>query len=198
MARDDAMTDLAALRIRPASFGDMGSLMRLAGLANAGVSSSGEGSLARFRAPDTAGGLLRTGFPPPASNNGNLPLSLRNNNPGAITWSPFAANLGATQDGRFARWDTPEAGWSAMDRLLGTYRGRGQNTVASIIGGTPDGRQPGWAPRGVDNNSTDAYIAHVTRQLGIGHNDPIPDHLWRQLAQAMATYEAGRPVTRPD
>lgn len=126
-----------------------------------------------------------------------LPASMRYNNPGAMNFGPFARARGASQAGRFAQFSTPEAGWQAMDDLLGVYRRRGQNTVSSVIGGTPDNPNRAWAPRGVDNNSTDQYISTVARRLGIGPNDAIPDAMWPQLAEAMAGYEAGRPNARP-
>ena len=191
---------LAALSIRrpqPLGGGSLGGLMQLAALSRAApTEGGGAGSLAAMRPQDASfprGALSDYAAP----SGGNLPASIRTNNPGAMNYGPFAAGLGATQTGRFAQFATPEAGWSAMDRLLNTYRSRGQNTVASIIGGTPDNPNRAWAPRGVDNNSTDAYIANVARRLGLGPHDVIPDELWRQLSEAMATYEAGRPVSRP-
>lgn len=135
----------------------------------------------------------RTGTTP----NGSLPRTLRTNNPGAIEFGPFARSMGATEsDGRYAIFPSIDAGYSAMERLLGTYMRRGQNTVASIIGGTATDPNRAWAPRSVDNNSTDQYIASVAGRLGIGPNDPIPSEMMQRLAEAMAHYEAGRPVPR--
>lgn len=120
---------------------------------------------------------------------GNQPRSIRTNNPGAIEYGPFAQSAGATgSDGRFAIFPDMATGYGAMDRLLGNYGQQGRNTVSSII--------ERWAPRSTDNNSTDAYIAAVSRQLGIDPNTPIPAHLMPRVAEAMAAYEAGRPVPR--
>lgn len=117
------------------------------------------------------------------------PRSIRTNNPGAINYGPFAQSVGATgSDGRLAIFPDIATGYGAMDRLLGNYGQQGRNTVASII--------ERWAPRNVDNNSTDAYIATVSRQLGIDPNAPIPAHLMPRVAEAMAQFEAGRPVPR--
>src|SRR5262245_35164311 len=67
-----------------------------------------------------------------------LPRSVRTNNPGAIEFGRFAKDAGATgSDGRYATFPTMQAGYGAMDKLLGVYAGRGQNTISSIIGGTP-------------------------------------------------------------
>jgi hypothetical protein len=121
---------------------------------------------------------------------GGDPRTVRTNNPGAIEYGPFARSAGATgTDGRYATFADAGAGYAAMDRLLGNYGRQGRNTVASII--------ERWAPRAVDNNSTDRYIATVSRDVGVGPNDPIPPDLMPRVAEAMAAYEAGRPVPRP-
>lgn len=188
---------LAALQIRPPAF-DLGSTLATlssldaarraqgGGLGLQAITpnpSSGEGAaLSSLRMPGTqptVGGLDRS-----------VPRSLRLNNPGAIEFGPFARSMGATEsDGRYARFSSLENGYAAMDRLLGSYVGRGQNTVSSIIGR--------WAPANVDNNSTARYIASVAARLGLDPDDPVPQHLMPQLAEAMAFYEAGRPVPRP-
>lgn len=132
-----------------------------------------------------------------ATGGARSPRTVRTNNPGAIEFGPFAQSAGATgSDGRYAVFPDVATGYNAMDRLLGVYAGRGQNTIASIIGGTPDNPNRAWAPRSVDNNSTDAYIASVARAVGVDPNAPIPPHLMSRVAEAMAAYEAGRPVPR--
>lgn len=118
------------------------------------------------------------------------PRSVRTNNPGAIESGPFAQRAGATgSDGRYAIFPDMGAGYGAMDRLLGSYGQQGRNTVASII--------ERWAPRTVDNNSTDRYVANVARDVGVDPNAPIPAEMMPRVAEAMAAYEAGRPVPRP-
>lgn len=119
------------------------------------------------------------------------PRSIRTNNPGAINYGPFAASAGATgTDGRLAVFPNAAAGYAAMEKLLDLYeRKHGLNTVAGIISR--------WAPRGVDNNSTDAYISKVAREVGVDPNAPLGPQHRQALLKSMASYEAGRPVDGP-
>lgn len=82
----------------------------------------------------------------------------RNNNPGNLN---FAGQHGASLErpgGRFARFETAYDGLRAIARQLMLYAGRGLNTVEKII--------TTWAPPS-DGNNTPAYIAAVSRQLGV-------------------------------
>lgn len=119
------------------------------------------------------------------------PLTLRYNNPGAIEYKSWLKPYGATlgPGGRYAQFPDVDSGYKAMEGLLGTYQNKhGLNTVEGIVGR--------WAPRNVDNNSTDGYVSHVSKALGVAPNAPLdPSHRPR-LAEAMAHYEAGRPVPR--
>lgn len=119
------------------------------------------------------------------------PLTLRYNNPGAIEYKPFLDKYGATvgPNGRYAQFPDRESGYRAMEGLLGTYQDKhGLNTVGGIVNR--------WAPPNVDNNTTSQYTAHVAKQLGVDPNSPIDRARIPQLAEAMASYEAGRPVPR--
>lgn len=148
-----------------------------------------EGAPRSLLASYTAPTLPSTPRPMAAPGNPQQPRSVRTNNPGAMNYGPFAQRAGAIgSDGRLAIFPDIATGYGAMDRLLGSYGQQGRNTVASII--------ERWAPRNVDNNSTDAYIATVSRQLGIDPNAPIPSHLMPRVAEAMAAYEAGMPIPR--
>ncbi len=117
-----------------------------------------------------------------------LPRGIRNNNFGNIEDGPFAQGLPGYvgTDGRFARFDTPEAGFGAHERLLDTYgRKHGLNTVGGVIGR--------WAPSS-DGNDVNGYGNYVARQLGVGVNDTLDmsDPAMRQrLARAMANFENG-------
>jgi hypothetical protein len=134
----------------------------------------------------------------PGTDDMSLPRSVRLNNPGAIEDGEFARSLPGYMgsDGRYARFRDRESGYGAMERLLRIYMGRGQNSVSTIIGGTPDNPSRSWAPRSVDNNSTDQYIASVARALGVNPNAPLTPEMIPRLAEAMAAYEAGVPVPR--
>jgi len=124
-----------------------------------------------------------------------LPRSIRTFNPGAMNFGPFAQRHGAIgSDGRLAIFPDEATGYKAMGALLDVYGRRGQNTVASIIGGLPNKPNLAWAPRGVDNNSTDTYIQKVASKLGISPNAPVPPEMREPLMRAMAEYEAGVPL----
>lgn len=121
--------------------------------------------------------------------NAGQPRSVRNNNPGNIEDGPFAQGLPgyAGSDGRFAKFDTPDAGSAAQDRLLKSYGDRGFNTPAAIVGR--------WAPAAENGaDSTNAYAAFVAKKLGvtpdtqIDMNDP---NVRATVRSAMAAYEAG-------
>jgi hypothetical protein len=119
------------------------------------------------------------------------PLTLRYNNPGAIEYKPWQAQFGATlgPNGRYAQFPDKESGYKAMEHLLGTYRSKhGLNTITGIVNR--------WAPPNVDNNSTGMYTAHVAKTLGVDPNAPLDPTMTPRLAEAMAAYEAGRPVPR--
>lgn len=109
-----------------------------------------------------------------------------NNNPGNIIDSSFAKSqpgyLGS--DGRFAKFESPEHGETAMHNLLSNYQKRGLNTPASIIGR--------WAPP--SENDTSSYVAQVAKKLGVGPNDPIDvsdPNVRNVLSKTIALVEAG-------
>lgn len=113
------------------------------------------------------------------------PRGLRNNNPGNIEDGEFARSLPgyAGSDGRFAIFDTPEAGTQAKTRLLGSYIQRGFDTPAKIINR--------WAPPS-DNNPTADYAAYVAQRVGLGVNDRVTPDQIPALAQAIAEFENGQ------
>ena len=84
-------------------------------------------------------------------------LAQRRNNPGNIVEGEFARTHGAlASDGnRFARWDTPEAGFEAM-RILLRIRYNGLTVAAAINK---------WAPP--VENRTDLYVANVCKWTGL-------------------------------
>ena len=102
---------------------------------------------------------------PMSSAGGQVPRGLRNNNPGNIEAGAFTQGIPGYQgsDGRFAKFETPEQGILAADRLLQSYAKRGLNTVAGIVNR--------WAPP--SENDTGAYAAQVAREIGVDPNQPI-------------------------
>lgn len=124
---------------------------------------------------------------------------IRNNNPGNLN---FAGQAGATREngsGRFASFNSPEEGLSALSKQLDLHftgksakakeAGRPLNTVAGII--------EAWAPP--NENNTKKYIADVAKELGVSpnavlnHKDP---KVKTALMQAIVRKEnGGNPYT---
>lgn len=111
---------------------------------------------------------------------------IRNNNPGNLEFSktnPWSGQTG--DDGRFAKFETPEHGIRALGRNLLSYQRQGIDTVGDIINR--------WAPP-TDNNNTDAYIKSVCAQLGVTPDQQLdasnPDTL-KALCAAIIHHENG-------
>lgn len=119
------------------------------------------------------------------------PRGLRNNNPLNIEAGPFAQGQpGFTgSDGRFARFETPQQGVEAADRLLQSYAARGLTTPIAIVSR--------WAPAGDGNNNPTAYANAVAQKMGVRADQPInmaDPGVRQQLISAMAEMENGRPL----
>ncbi len=120
-----------------------------------------------------------------------LPRSVRNNNPGNLEASSWVQKqpgyIGS--DGRFAIFETPDAGYSAMEGLLQSYSRRGLNTVGSIINR--------WSPQSDPTNqpgSTNNYVRSVAKAVGVSPTDEIninDPELRGRLVRAMAEVEGG-------
>ncbi|HBA3815013.1 TPA: hypothetical protein J5U00_000162 [Escherichia coli] len=117
---------------------------------------------------------------------GDAARGIRNNNPGNLEYSksnPWVGQNG--DDGRFAKFETPEHGIRALGRNLMSYQRHGIDTVNEIINR--------WAPP-TDNNDTSAYIKAVCEQLGVSADEPLdssnPDTL-KALCAAIIQYENG-------
>lgn len=111
---------------------------------------------------------------------------IRNNNPGNLEYSKTNPWVGQTgDDGRFAKFETPEHGIRALGRNLMSYQRQGIDTVSEIINR--------WAPP-ADNNDTTAYIKAVCEQLGVSADEPLdssnPDTL-KALCAAIIHHENG-------
>ncbi|EDB7600513.1 hypothetical protein F9271_08455 [Salmonella enterica] len=117
---------------------------------------------------------------------GDAACGIRNNNPGNLEYSksnPWVGQNG--DDGRFAKFETPEHGIRALGRNLMSYQRQGIDTVNEIINR--------WAPP-TDNNDTAAYIKAVCEQLGVSADEPLdssnPDTL-KALCAAIIQHENG-------
>jgi hypothetical protein len=84
--------------------------------------------------------------------NPNAPAPIRNNNPGALM-----------PGGKLAQFKTPEEGLAAMDQNLQSYGKQGVKTLSGVIAK--------WAPP--NENDTQAYIADVSKRLGVDPNAPV-------------------------
>jgi hypothetical protein len=115
------------------------------------------------------------------------PRGLRNNNPGNIEDGAFAKSQPGYKgsDGRFAIFDSAEAGQGAQAALLQSYGSRGINTISAAVNR--------WAPKSDGNDST-AYADYVAKRLGVSADTPIdltnPKNA-RALATVMAEFENG-------
>lgn len=117
---------------------------------------------------------------------GDSARGIRNNNPGNLEYSKTNPWVGQTgDDGRFAKFETPEHGIRALGRNLLSYQRQGIDTVNDIINR--------WAPPS-DNNDTDAYIQAVCAQLGVTPDQPLdasnPDTL-KALCASIIQHENG-------
>ncbi|ENF6321248.1 hypothetical protein ABRW72_003504 [Salmonella enterica subsp. enterica serovar Newport] len=124
---------------------------------------------------------------------GDSARGIRNKNPGNLEYSKTNPWVGQTgDDGRFAKFETPEHGIRALGRNLLSYQRQGIDTVNDIINR--------WAPPS-DNNDTAAYIKAVCAQLGVTENQPLdasnPDTL-QALCAAIIKHENGTQPYSPD
>ncbi len=109
----------------------------------------------------------------------------RNLNPGNIN---FAGQEGATKSGRFAKFETVEAGVAQMYKQLAKYEKGGLNTIEQIISK--------WAPS--NENDTEGYIKFVSDKMGVARDSQISMTNPSQAAaliSAMAKKESGWSLT---
>jgi hypothetical protein len=116
-------------------------------------------------------------------------------NPGAMEDNEYTRSLPgyAGASGRFATFDTPQAGIAAQENMLRrSYVGRGINTVNKIIDKyTPASKENPEAGR-------NSYKTYVAGKLGIGLDTPITAAQVPVLAAAMRDIETGaRPGGTP-
>lgn len=98
------------------------------------------------------------------------PRGVRNNNPGNIdrraqVWQGEDRSPAAlAREKRFCVFETPQAGFRALARTLLTYQNQhGLRTVREMISR--------WAPP--KENDTEAYIAQVAREVGVGSREIV-------------------------
>jgi len=131
--------------------------------------------------------------PAPDGGDKTLPRGIRNNNPGNLN---FAGQAGATKEGgpngRFAKFATMEEGIKAMVRQLKLYKSRGVDTIREIV--------KKYAPA-EDGNNVSAYIAALTKSMGIGADDSIDMDNQKQmvaLVKGITSHENGKGYVSDD
>lgn len=124
--------------------------------------------------------------PTPAAAGIRQPRGIRNNNPGNLN---YAGQTGATREagpnGRFAVFQSAEAGLQALAHQLRLYAQRGINSVRTIISK--------FAPP--SENNTQAYINSVSRGLGVDANATLnvnDPRVMQGLMDAIIKVENGR------
>ena len=127
----------------------------------------------------------------------SLTLAERNNNPGNLK---FVGQAGASQgEGGFAKFDSPQAGFKALQSQLQLYASGGSqaagykklDTIESIMGL--------YAPKG--SNNTEAYIQMLEKQMGRGRAEQLNFSDTNTLATMMAgisRMESGKNLYSPD
>ncbi len=112
-------------------------------------------------------------------------LAFKNNNPGNLE---FAGQSGAIlgDDGRFAKFETPEAGFSALIGQIGLDAGRGLTLEGYVNKFAPAG--------GKDNNNPALYAANMAKALGVDPKTPLSQIDPQKLAQAQVQQESSTKV----
>lgn len=123
----------------------------------------------------------RTGLPLPSGNT----RAERNNNPGNLE---FRGQPGAEREegeGRFAKFQSASDGVAALVRQLQRYGSRGLDSIKKIV--------EKYAP--ASENDTQAYIAALTKRLGVSENQILDlnnaDTL-SGLVKGISKHESGR------
>ena len=108
----------------------------------------------------------------------------RNNNPGNLEFRGQAGAAPESGSGRFAKFNTQAEGVAALVKQLQRYGSRGLDTLEEIIGT--------YAPS--SENNTQAYIAALSKRLGVGGSDQLDlsdSNTLAQLVRGISTHEAG-------
>lgn len=148
---------------------------------------AGLGAISAPPAPTSAFPAPQAPPAPQAGVGRSVPRGIRTNNPGNIKDSEFARTQPGYvgSDGVNAIFESPDAGYAALNKLLDVYGNKhGLNTVSGILNR--------WAPSSADNNDTSGYIGYVSKRLGVDPNSPLTPEARAALPSAMAYFENGR------
>lgn len=155
-------------------------------LYSGGLNKGEDEELRKLQGENYMGPTLENKGPDMSGVDGSSPAR-RNLNPGNIN---FAGQKGATKNGRFAKFETVEAGVAQMYKQLAKYEREGLNTIEKIISR--------WAPESENGSETEAYIREVSKRMGIDRNAQISMANPAQAASlisAMAKQESGWTLT---
>lgn len=115
-----------------------------------------------------------------------MPLGIRQNNPGNLRPSGDSWQGMTGSKNGYLVFSTAFYGLRALAKNLATYRSKyGLNTIRGII--------TRWAPS--NENDTQAYIASVSEQTGVGPDVPLMVGQYRPLIEAIIIHENGYPDT---
>jgi hypothetical protein len=123
--------------------------------------------------------------PPAGSGTRGNTRAERNNNPGNLEFRGQNGAVPEEGEGRFAKFQSASDGVAALVRQLQLYGNRGLDSIKEIV--------EKYAP--ASENDTQAYIAALTKKLGVGANDTLdlndPGTL-SGLVRGISKHEAGR------
>ena len=129
------------------------------------------------------------GAPAPIQQGTGRTRAERNNNPGNLEYSPNNDWVGKLSrdksiEKRFERFQTAAHGVRALAVLLQNYGKSGINSIEGIVSK--------FAPK--NENNTQAYIAALSKRLGVGGSDQLDlsdSNTLAQLVRGISTHEAG-------
>jgi len=144
--------------------------------------------------PPTAQPAPTAGTPAAATPTANVPSIVENNNPGALEYRPWMKKYGAvvSEDGRFARFPTPEAGIQAQTALIANdYVGKGVNTIDAIV--------DKYLGKGSENSfeSRSGYKTYLVQKTGLSLGQQITAADIPKLTEAMRQFETGQRTPAP-
>lgn len=134
------------------------------------------------------------GAPAASAPTSNVPSIVKNNNPGALEYRPWMKKYGAvvSEDGRFAKFPTPEAGIQAQTALItNDYVGKGINTIDAIV--------DKYLGKGSENSfeNRSGYKTYLVQKTGLPLGQQVTAADIPKLTEAMRQFETGQRAPTP-
>jgi hypothetical protein len=144
--------------------------------------------------PPTAQPAPTAGAPIGSAPTANVPSIVENNNPGALEYRPWMKKYGAvvSEDGRFARFPTTEAGVQAQTALItNDYVGKGVNTIDAIV--------DKYLGKGSENSFEQraGYKTYLVQKTGLPLGQQITAADIPKVTEAMRQFETGQRAPAP-